>query len=90
MQRDVLERLSKAELMIGLAVGDAVGTTLEFRERDSYAPLTEMVSGGPFPLPPGSWTDNTAIGARLRGQLGGARAVRGCPHHAALDGGRRL
>jgi ADP-ribosyl-[dinitrogen reductase] hydrolase len=33
--------------LVGLAVGDAVGTTLEFRARDSCAPLTDMVGGGP-------------------------------------------
>jgi ADP-ribosylglycohydrolase len=43
--------------MLGLAVGDAVGTTLEFRARDSGEPLTDMVGGGPFRLKPGEWTD---------------------------------
>src|SRR3954470_16983730 len=47
--------------LVGLAVGDAVGTTLEFRARDSYAPLTDMVGGGPFRMPPGGWTDDTAM-----------------------------
>ena len=46
---------------VGLAVGDALGTTLEFRERDSYEPLTEMVGGGPFRLAPGQWTDDTSM-----------------------------
>jgi ADP-ribosyl-[dinitrogen reductase] hydrolase len=27
--------------LLGLAVGNAVGTTLEFKERDTYAPLTD-------------------------------------------------
>ena len=27
--------------LVGLAVGDAVGTTLEFKDRDTYQPLTE-------------------------------------------------
>ena len=47
--------------MLGLAVGDAVGTTLEFRPRDSYEPLTDMVGGGPFDLEPGQWTDDTSM-----------------------------
>ena len=29
--------------LLGLAVGDAVGTTLEFKPRDSYAPLQDMI-----------------------------------------------
>jgi ADP-ribosyl-[dinitrogen reductase] hydrolase len=39
--------------LLGLAVGDAVGTALEFRRRDSYEPLRDMVGGGPFHLKPG-------------------------------------
>lgn len=46
--------------LLGLAVGDAVGTTLEFRGRDSYEPLTDMVGGGPFGLNAGEWTDDTS------------------------------
>ncbi len=34
--------------LVGLAVGDAVGTTLEFKPRDSYEHITDMVGGGPF------------------------------------------
>jgi ADP-ribosyl-[dinitrogen reductase] hydrolase len=39
--------------LVGLAVGDAVGTTLEFVTRDSCPPITDMVGGGPFGLKPG-------------------------------------
>jgi len=35
--------------LLGLAVGDAVGTTLEFKSRDTYAPLTDMVGGWAVP-----------------------------------------
>ena len=31
----------------GLAAGDAVGTTVEFKPRSSFRPLTDMVGGGP-------------------------------------------
>lgn len=47
--------------LIGLAVGDAVGTTLEFKQRDSYPRLTDMVGGGPFRLKAGQWTDDTSM-----------------------------
>ncbi|WP_158161407.1 ADP-ribosylglycohydrolase family protein [Grimontia hollisae] len=47
--------------LLGLAVGDALGTTLEFKPKDSYNPLTDMVGGGPFGLQPGQWTDDTAM-----------------------------
>lgn len=47
--------------LLGLAAGDAVGTTVEFKPRGSFAPLTEMVGGGPFGLQPGQWTDDTSM-----------------------------
>jgi ADP-ribosyl-[dinitrogen reductase] hydrolase len=47
--------------LLGLAVGDAVGTTVEFRARGSFKPLTDMVGGGPFDLLPGQWTDDTSM-----------------------------
>src|SRR5690606_26925759 len=43
--------------LLGLAAGDAVGTTVEFEPRDSFPPLADMVGGGPFGLAPGVWTD---------------------------------
>jgi ADP-ribosyl-[dinitrogen reductase] hydrolase len=46
--------------VLGLAVGDALGTTLEFSRRDQYPLLTDIVGGGPFELKPGEWTDDTA------------------------------
>ena len=55
--------------LIGLAVGDAVGTTVEFRPRDSFEPLTDMVGGGPFALRPGEWTDDTSMALCLGASL---------------------
>jgi ADP-ribosyl-[dinitrogen reductase] hydrolase len=55
--------------LLGLAVGDAVGTTLEFKVRDSYPPRTDMVGGGPFGLRPGEWTDDTAMALALADSL---------------------
>jgi ADP-ribosylglycohydrolase len=45
--------------LLGLAVGDAVGTTVEFSQRGTFALVTDMVGGGPFRLKPGEWTDDT-------------------------------
>jgi len=47
--------------LLGLAVGDAVGTTVEFSPRGSFKPLTDMVGGGPFHLQAGQWTDDTSM-----------------------------
>lgn len=55
--------------LLGLAVGDALGTTLEFTMRDSYAHLTDMVGGGPFCLKPGQWTDDTSMALALAESL---------------------
>jgi len=55
--------------LLGLAVGDALGTTLEFTARDSYEYLTEMVGGGPFNLDPGKWTDDSSMALALADSL---------------------
>lgn len=55
--------------LLGLAVGDAVGTTLEFAERDHYRPLTDMIGGGPFHLKAGQWTDDTSMALALADSL---------------------
>ena len=47
--------------LVGLAVGDAVGTTLEFLPPGSFEPIDDLVGGGPFRLEPGQWTDDTSM-----------------------------
>jgi enoyl-[acyl-carrier protein] reductase I len=54
---------------LGLAVGDAVGATLEFAERGREPPLADMVGGGPFGLPPGGWTGDTSMALALADSL---------------------
>ena len=56
---DVLDRAKGA--LVGLALGDALGTTLEFEWRDALPPVTDIVGGGPFGLAPGEWTDDTSM-----------------------------
>lgn len=55
--------------LVGLATGDALGTTLEFKPPGSFAPLTDMVGGGPFGLEPGQWTDDTSLALCLAESL---------------------
>jgi ADP-ribosyl-[dinitrogen reductase] hydrolase len=55
--------------LLGLAIGDAVGTTLEFSARDSKPRLTDMVGGGPFKLAAGEWTDDTSMALALGDSL---------------------
>lgn len=55
--------------LVGLAVGDALGTTLEFSARDSRPEHRDMIGGGPFQLAPGQWTDDTATALALADSL---------------------
>ncbi len=55
--------------LYGLACGDAVGTTVEFKPRGSFAPVTGMTGGGPFDLKPGQWTDDTSMALCLAESL---------------------
>jgi ADP-ribosyl-[dinitrogen reductase] hydrolase len=55
--------------LLGLAVGDAVGTTVEFQSRGAFKPLTDMTGGGPFRLRAGEWTDDTSMALCLAQSL---------------------
>lgn len=65
-----METLSRFRgCLLGLAAGDALGTTLEFRTPGSFTPLTDMTGGGPFHLQPGQWTDDTSMALCLAESL---------------------
>lgn len=55
--------------LLGLAAGDAVGTTLEFTQPGSFAPIDDMIGGGPFGLQAGQWTDDTSMALCLATSL---------------------
>ena len=55
--------------LMGLAAGDAVGTTVEFEPPGTFEPVTDMVGGGPFRLNPGEWTDDTSMALCLAESL---------------------
>ena len=55
--------------LLALACGDAVGTAVEFQPRGSFAPVTDMVGGGPFGLAAGQWTDDTSMALCLAESL---------------------
>lgn len=66
----VTSKLSRATgALVGLAVGDALGTTLEFSGRDQNPLHTEIVGGGPFGLQAGEWTDDTSMALCLADSL---------------------
>lgn len=55
--------------LLGLATGDALGTTLEFCRPGTFQPITGIVGGGPFRLQPGQWTDDTSMALCLAESL---------------------
>lgn len=67
MDPDLRDRLRGC--LLGLAVGDAIGTTVEFRPRGSFPAVTDMTGGGPFGLQPGQWTDDASMALWLAESL---------------------
>jgi len=63
---DVRSRFRGA--LLGLAAGDALGTSLEFTAPGPHG-LTDMIGGGPFHLQPGQWTDDTSMALCLAESL---------------------
>lgn len=55
--------------LLGLAIGDALGTTLEFAAPGSFSPIDDIIGGGPFQLEPGQWTDDTSMAMCLAESL---------------------
>jgi len=55
--------------LLGLACGDALGATVEFKPRGSFAPLVDMIGQGPHRLRAGDWTDDTSMALCLARSL---------------------
>ena len=55
--------------LLGLATGDALGTTLEFMSPGTFQPIDDMVGGGLLGLNPGEWTDDTSMALCLAASL---------------------
>ena len=47
--------------LLGCALGDALGTTLEFKPPGTFEPICDILGGGPFNLKAGEWTDDTSM-----------------------------
>ncbi len=72
MAENPLTELSRPRFrgcLLGLAAGDALGTTLEFMRPGSFTPINDIVGGGPFDLAPGEWTDDTSMALCLAESL---------------------
>ncbi|MGI8541793.1 MAG: ADP-ribosylglycohydrolase family protein [Rubrobacteraceae bacterium] len=55
--------------MLGLAAGDALGASVEFMERGTFDPVSDMDRGTVHGNPPGSWTDDTSMALCLAESL---------------------
>lgn len=64
---DLIERYRGS--LLGLAVGDALGTTVEFKPPNSFPPVEAISGGGVFDLKPGEWTDDTSMALCLAESL---------------------
>jgi ADP-ribosylglycohydrolase len=53
----------------GLAVGDALAAATQDQAPGSFAPVEQVVGGGPLGLPAGAWSDDTAMALCLAESL---------------------
>ena len=65
--RTLRERFQGA--LLGLAVGDALAAHTQFRKPGAFSPVGDILGGGPFDLPRGAWTDDTAMALLLAESL---------------------
>lgn len=63
----VIDRYGGA--VLGLAIGDALGSAIEFMTPGSFEPIDDLVGGGPHGLEPGQWTDDTSMALCLAKSL---------------------
>ena len=55
--------------LLGLAIGDALAAATQYRRPGTFQPVGDLVGGGPFGLPPGGWSDDTAMALCLADSL---------------------
>lgn len=57
-------------VLIGLAIGDALGAAVEFRRPGEFLPVTGYRGDGPHRLAAGEWTDDTSMALALADSIG--------------------
>jgi ADP-ribosyl-[dinitrogen reductase] hydrolase len=55
--------------LLGLALGDAVAAATQFKRPGRFAAVGDLIGGGPFDLPRGAWSDDTAMALCLAESL---------------------
>jgi ADP-ribosyl-[dinitrogen reductase] hydrolase len=52
-------------MLLGLAIGDAMGASIEFHLPGTFVEVTDFRAGGPHDLAAGEWTDDTSMALAL-------------------------
>ncbi len=55
--------------LVGAAVGDAVAVATQYKRPGKFTPVGDMLGGGPFELPRGAYSDDTAMALCLAESL---------------------
>jgi len=61
----MIDRDRQRGMLLGLAIGDALGAAIEVELPGSFVPVTGYRGGGPHGLEPGEWTDDTSMALAL-------------------------
>jgi ADP-ribosylglycohydrolase len=56
-------------LLLGLALGDALAAPVQHRRPGTFTPVGDLLGGGPYDLPRGAWSDDTAVALALAESL---------------------
>jgi len=66
-------------LLLGLALGDALGAAVQHRRAGTFSRIADLLGGGPYDLPRGAWSDDTATALHC------ADSYTDCGRHDASD-----
>jgi ADP-ribosylglycohydrolase len=61
----MIDKRRQRGLLLGLAIGDALGAAIEFSPPGTFPEVTGYRGGGPHGLEPGEWTDDTSMALAL-------------------------
>lgn len=62
-------------LLLGLAVGDGLAAAVQHRRPGTFTAVGDLTGGGPYDLPRGAWSDDTAVALLLADSLNAAGAL---------------
>src|SRR5262245_25776233 len=61
----MIDRHRQRGVFLGLAIGDALGASIEFELPGTFVEVTDFRAGGPHGLEAGEWTDDTSMALAL-------------------------